>query len=229
MTETPTDFVDIPGMPAVAWDSTLPPPTRRIQLPIQMRLSRRVRFAWLWMILCISVAAILLTGLSIEATAYFRGELCLGKHGVSSRAECGFSASLCLACLLFVLFVIMRVAGYIALGRHIHKSPSFQLDVKRETFWHFQLCEPLPFEDIVEVTAVKMRGDIDSIALRCRIPPRLAFWTFSNRLLWSGKDATFTFVPGAFLPATLPKGNLTYAVLLDVINALTKLAVAGTL
>jgi hypothetical protein len=61
MTETPTDFADIPGMPLVkwdGWDSTVPLPTRRIQLPIQMQISRRVGFAWPLLIFCIFAAAL---------------------------------------------------------------------------------------------------------------------------------------------------------------------------
>jgi hypothetical protein len=226
MTETPTDFVDIPGAPPVkwdGWDSTVPLPTRRIPLPIQMRMSRRLGFGWLLMIFCTFVAALLLLGLYTEATAYFSGQLCLGKHGVPSRGNCAFSAIFCLAVLLIVLAAIMRAVSFIALGRHIRKSP-IPLEIKRGTFWHFQLHEPLPFENIVEVTAFKLRGEIDTIALRCRTPPRLAFWTFSNRLLWSKKEAIFYFVPLAFSPTTLPQGQSTYAVLFDVINALSQKA-----
>jgi hypothetical protein len=229
MTATPTDFVDIVGMPLVkwdGWDSTVPLPTRRIQLPIQMQISRRVGFAWPLLIFCIFAAALLLFGLSTEASAFFRGQICLGKHSVSSRGNCAFSAVLCLTGLLFVLAAVMRAVSFIALGRHIRKSPSIQLEIKRETFWHFQLCESLPFESIVEVTAFKLRGEIDTIALRCRTPPRLAFWTFSNRLLWSRKDAIFYFVAVAFSPASLPQGQSNYAVLFDVIKALTKSAAA---
>jgi hypothetical protein len=186
-------------------------------------MSRRLGFGWLLMIFCTFVAALLLLGLYTEATAYFSGQLCLGKHGVPSRGNCAFSAIFCLAVLLIVLAAIMRAVSFIALGRHIRKSP-IPLEIKRGTFWHFQLHEPLPFENIVEVTAFKLRGEIDTIALRCRTPPRLAFWTFSNRLLWSKKEAIFYFVPLAFSPTTLPQGQSTYAVLFDVINALSQKA-----
>jgi hypothetical protein len=232
MNETPTDFVDIPGMPPIkwdGWDSTKPVSTRRIQLPIQMRISRRVGFGWLLLALCAFAAALFLLGLYTEAAAYFRGQLCLGKHGVSSHGNCAFSAFACLAGLLFLLIAIARAVGFITLGRRIRKSAGIQLEIKRETFWHFQLYEPLPFENIVEVTASKLRNEIDTIALRCRTPPRLAFWSFSNRLLWSRKDAVFYFVAVAFSPATLPQGKSNYAVLFDVIKALAESAAAKTL
>jgi hypothetical protein len=221
MKEQESDSVELPGVPPIdrlgGWDSTVELPKRRVSLPIEMRIARnREAMLWFWVFGAVPFTFLILLVLWIDVETFVSYGYCTSKNGARHTGLGCIPILLIIALALsFLLGGLCRFTDAIIVARNAKAYRAPHVRVDRDAFWHVQLTEPLRFENVLEIT-----DDYGEICLNCATPPKLAFWSWSNRRLWSGKDTKFYFLPVLLAPSLLlPKSN---SELLDTITFLVK-------
>jgi hypothetical protein len=221
MTEQVTDFIQIPGVPPSdrwgGWDSTVELPKRRVNLPIEMRVARnREAILWFGVFVAVPFTFLVFLVLWMDIETFASYGYCASKNAAHHTGVGCIPNFLIIAIFLsFLLHGFYRIADAIILARNskVYEAPHIRID--KNTSWHFQLAEPIRFEDVAEI--VDHYGEV---CVKCVAAPKLAFWNWSNRGLWSGKNAKFYFPPTLFAPSFwVPRPN---SELIDAIIFLAK-------
>jgi hypothetical protein len=187
--EAGPQILELPGEPTLWRTTDLPP--RRIELPSFGRHPR-------WRLLLI----LLICG-PLVCAAWAVVILTVVRAGANLDQDLPDVIKLLLP---FVIFLPLLVSGseavFMTLRGLLHRGDHARLDA--ETFWHFQLCDPVAFRDIrtFEVFYLAIpRGFEFPAALRITMdrPVRLRFASAFNRRRrspWGAGTVQFTFSAG---------------------------------
>lgn len=201
--EAGSDFVELPGLPVKdrwgSWDPTIILPKRRVALPVE-RWFQRASWGAAPIFLIAMIALLPLIYFDIST---FRAEgWCSGKNGHHYGSGCYFSIGfeVCMAAfaLLGVLY-FWRKKAYLELAAPI-RGP--HLIIKRDTFWHAHLSEPINFSDMTSVR----RGE-GFLIIACNRPLKGLERVVSGVCIWSNPSTEFGFATEVFSDAPRAAGD----------------------